>query len=83
MKTLRLVCAAVVVSGGLYLLVNRTDDAKVPQNVVTPSWYRTHETRPLFTSCVHAQLAGAPLPLTVGDPGWNPRLDYDHNGLAC
>lgn len=68
------------------LLAGCTDEAVIPQDVVDGSW--THapkqkETRPLFTSCAHASLAGAPLPITVGDPGFNPRLDHDSNGVIC
>lgn len=58
----------------------RGNDAVIPQDVVTP---RHKETRPLFTSCAAARLAGVPLPLQAGDPGWNPRLDRDRDGRAC
>lgn len=58
----------------------RGNDAVIPQDTFTP---RHKEVRPLFTSCAHAQQAGVPLPLQVGDPGWNPRLDRDKDGLAC
>ena len=44
----------------------------------TPPAARVH-----FNSCAEASQAGAPLPLHEGDPGWNPRLDPDHNGEAC
>jgi hypothetical protein len=36
-----------------------------------------------FQSCQEARDAGASLPLHQGDPGWNSKLDRDHNGLAC
>ena len=36
-----------------------------------------------FTSCEQAREAGAPLPLTPDSPGWNPKLDRDHDGSAC
>jgi hypothetical protein len=36
-----------------------------------------------FQSCRQARDAGAPLPLHQGDPGWNPKLDRDHDGAAC
>jgi excalibur calcium-binding domain-containing protein len=36
-----------------------------------------------FQTCQAARVAGVPLPLTPADPGWNPRLDLDHNGQAC
>ncbi|WP_425468336.1 GmrSD restriction endonuclease domain-containing protein [Quadrisphaera granulorum] len=35
-----------------------------------------------FESCADAKAAGA-TPLRSGDPGWNPRLDRDGNGVAC
>lgn len=72
------------------LLAGCTDEAVIPQDVVTPSWTvepapttRPKESVPLFTSCAAARQAGVPLPLQVGDPGWNPRLDHDSNGQAC
>ena len=37
----------------------------------------------MFTSCDQAREAGAPLPLTPDSPGWNPKLDRDHDGRAC
>jgi hypothetical protein len=60
----------------------RGNNAVIPQDVVTPNW-KQRETRPMFTSCTHASIAGAPLPITVGDPGFNPRLDHDANGVIC
>jgi len=60
-----------------------SDKAVIPQEVVTPSWTPRHESVPRFTSCEAARQAGAPLPLVIGDPGWNPRLDYDKNGVIC
>jgi micrococcal nuclease len=35
-----------------------------------------------YTSCVYADFDGAS-PLRVGDPGWNPDLDPDGDGVAC
>lgn len=81
---------ALLVVGSVLLLAGCTDEAVNPQDVVTPSWTvepapttTAKESVPLFTSCAHASQAGVPLPLQVGDPGWNPRLDRDKNGLAC
>lgn len=75
-----LTAAGVAVAVSVALLLSRPQEAVVPQHPFSP---RTKETRPLFTSCAHARQAGVPLPLQVGDPGWNPRLDRDKNGLAC
>jgi len=36
-----------------------------------------------FQSCAEAAEAGASLPLTAADPGWNPKLDRNHDGVAC
>lgn len=36
-----------------------------------------------FQSCDQAREAGAPLPLTPSDPGWNVSLDPDNDGQAC
>ena len=58
----------------------RGNDAVIPQDTFTP---RHKEVRPLFTSCAAARQAEVPLPLQVGDPGWNPRLDRDKDGFAC
>lgn len=85
-RVLTVVTLAIFAVLASILLAGCTDEAVIPQDVVDGSW--THapkqkETRPLFTSCVHASQAGVPLPLQVGDPGWNPRLDRDKNGLAC
>ena len=75
---------AALLLAGVLVLAGCSSEAEIPQQVVTPNWtYGPNETVPLFTSCIHAQLAGAPLPLVIGDPGWNPRLDYDHNGVEC
>ncbi|WP_442957704.1 excalibur calcium-binding domain-containing protein [Phenylobacterium sp.] len=35
-----------------------------------------------FRSCAAARAAGA-APLSRGDPGYNPNLDGDGDGLAC
>ncbi len=35
-----------------------------------------------YASCAAAEAAGA-APLHSGDPGWNPKLDRDHDGTAC
>lgn len=43
----------------------------------------TNEARVTFKSCKEAAEAGAPLPLHEGDPGWNPKLDRNHDGVAC
>ena len=43
----------------------------------------TDNVRVQFKSCDEAREAGAPLPLTAADPGWNARLDPDHDGQAC
>lgn len=36
----------------------------------------------VYLSCGAAELAGA-APLRPGDPGWNPDLDADGDGVAC
>ena len=36
-----------------------------------------------YASCHDAAAAGARLPLRIGDPGYNPALDGNANGLAC
>jgi hypothetical protein len=78
------IAAAFIVGVLVASLAGCTNDAVIPQQVVSPSWTpKPPETRPLFTSCIHASIAGAPLPLVVGDPGWNPRLDHDRNGVIC
>jgi hypothetical protein len=75
---------AALLLGGVLLIAGCTNDAVIPQDVVTPSWtVKPKESVPLFTSCAHASQAGVPLPLQVGDPGWNPRLDHDKDGVAC
>ena len=47
---------------------------------------RTTETAstggPYFRSCAEAKAAGA-APLHVGEPGYRPGLDGDHDGVAC
>lgn len=43
----------------------------------------TDEAYVQFQSCAQAREAGAPLPLTAADPGWNARLDTDGDGQAC
>ncbi|MEU1204305.1 excalibur calcium-binding domain-containing protein [Nocardia sp. NPDC005825] len=35
-----------------------------------------------YRSCAEAKRAGA-APLRVGDPGYRPGLDADHDGIAC
>lgn len=35
-----------------------------------------------YASCGAAELAGA-APLRKDEPGWNPELDRDHDGVAC
>jgi Excalibur calcium-binding domain len=37
---------------------------------------------PYFRSCAQAKEAGA-APLHVGEPGYRPGLDGDHDGVAC
>lgn len=39
-------------------------------------------TRARYRSCAEARAAGA-APLRPGDPGWNPNLDRDGDGVAC
>lgn len=48
--------------------------APAPQPVRAP-------TQP-YASCAQARAAGA-APLSEGDPGYNPRLDRDKDGVAC
>lgn len=43
----------------------------------------TDNVRVTFESCQEAREAGAPLPLTPDSPGWNSKLDRDHDGQAC
>lgn len=43
----------------------------------------SNEVQVQFQSCQQAEQAGVPLPLMVGDVGWNSKLDTDHDGLAC
>jgi hypothetical protein len=43
----------------------------------------TNEARVQFQSCEEAAEAGASLPLTAADPGWNVHLDTDGDGRAC
>lgn len=43
----------------------------------------TDEAYVQFQSCEQAREAGAILPLTAADPGWNARLDTDGDGRAC
>lgn len=35
-----------------------------------------------YETCSDARKAG-PTPLYVGDPGYAPHLDRDHDGIAC
>lgn len=39
--------------------------------------------RVTIQSCEQAREVGATLPLTPADPGWNPALDPDKDGVAC
>lgn len=80
MRTVLEWLAAAFIVGVLALcLAGCTDDAVIPQEVVT----RQHESVPLYTTCAHAREAGVPLPLTPDSPGWNPRLDRDGDKEAC
>jgi|GEM_PF-244755 len=36
----------------------------------------------MYRSCAEARAAGA-APMRIGAPGYNPRLDGDHDGIAC
>jgi hypothetical protein len=35
-----------------------------------------------FANCTEARAAGA-APLHIGEPGYRPALDRDHDGIAC
>ena len=48
--------------------------APAPQPVRAPTQ--------MYSSCAQARAAGA-APLYAGDPGYNPRLDRDKDGVAC
>lgn len=48
--------------------------APAPQPVRAPTQ--------MYSSCAQARAAGA-APLYEGDPGYNPRLDRDKDGVAC
>ena len=48
--------------------------APAPQPVRAPTQ--------MYSSCAQARAAGA-APLSEGDPGYNPRLDRDKDGVAC
>ena len=47
-----------------------------------PSPIPSSPTEP-YVSCDVARNSGAILPLHPGDPGWNPKLDKDGDGVAC
>lgn len=51
-----------------------TPPAPAPQPVRAPTQ--------MYSSCAQARAAGA-APLYEGDPGYNPRLDRDKDGVAC
>ena len=64
---MRAVAVLLLLTAGVWLLVAVSDNTA----------------RVTFQSCEEAVEAGASLPLTAADPGWNAALDLDHNGLAC
>jgi hypothetical protein len=55
--------------------------------LVAGAWFLVaasdNSARVTFQSCEEAREAGAPLPLTAADPGWNANLDPDGDGAAC
>lgn len=47
-----------------------------------PSDEQTETPTVYYANCSEARAAGA-APMRVGDPGYAPHLDRDHDGLAC
>lgn len=37
----------------------------------------------MFKSCQQAGAAGVPLPVGIADPGFNPELDRNNDGVMC
>jgi len=76
------IALVVVVAGGMWLWQRSTADT--PTTPVRTTQTQTHgqTTGGPFASCAAARAAGA-APLRTGDAGWNPKLDRDHNGVAC
>lgn len=35
-----------------------------------------------YSNCAQV-VADHKAPIKIGDPGWNPDLDFDHDGVAC
>lgn len=54
-----------------------TEEPAAPAPAPEPTPARVH-----FSSCKQAREAGA-APLYRGDPGYNPKLDRDNDGVAC
>lgn len=81
------VVLVVVVAGGMWLWQRSSPDPPAGRTPVTQSQANQPQANQppatgVFASCAEARVAGA-APLRVGDAGWNPKLDRDHNGVAC
>jgi hypothetical protein len=48
----------------------------------SPHTNRTVSSGRAFSNCSEARAAGA-APVHVGDPGYGPHLDRDHDGVGC
>ncbi len=82
------IALVVVVAGGMWLWQRSTSETPTTPVHSTQTQTQTQpqtQTRSPggpFASCDAARAAGA-APLRTGDAGWNPKLDRDHNGVAC
>lgn len=80
------IALVVVVAGGMWLWQRSTSDAPTTpvRSTHTQTQTQTQTQAPggPFANCDEARAAGA-APLHTGDAGWNPKLDRDHNGVAC
>lgn len=59
-----------------------SDAPEVEEEPAAPAPQPVRAPTQMYSSCAQARAAGA-APLYEGDPGYNPRLDRDKDGVAC
>jgi len=64
-------------SNTTYTPRHKTTNKVPPKTAVRPSAQKSP-----FASCRQAMDAGT-VPIYPSHPRWNPKLDYDHDGMAC
>lgn len=83
-RRLRTVVAPAVLGAGLGLTLLFTADwvTARAERLTNPGSTAAAGGPVIYGNCAHARAAGA-APIRIGQPGYRPELDADHDGVAC